>query len=118
MARMPESHKATLKRMLTQEIETVLRQRPDLTLVKLADGARDNWTYLSAVLPPGFEFVDFYHACEHLKEAFDTAYGANSSRSKAQFEKYRYILRNEQGASRRSSGHWPISETATRAKRS
>ena len=97
MARMPESHKASLKRMLTQEIETVLRQRPDLTLVKLADGAPDNWTYLSAVLPPGVELVDFYHACEHLKEAFDTAYGENSSKSKAQFEKYRYILRDGQG---------------------
>lgn len=96
MARMPERHKASLKRMLTQEVETVLRQRPDLTLVKLADGARDNWTYLSAALPPGVELIDFYHVCEHLKKAFDTAYGENSSTSKAQFEKYRYILRDGQ----------------------
>ncbi|MGH7383436.1 MAG: hypothetical protein ACREKR_14625, partial [Candidatus Methylomirabilales bacterium] len=95
MARMPERHKASLKTMLTQEIETVLSQRPDLRLVKLADGAADNWTYLSAALPPGAELVDFYHACEHLKEAFDAAYGENSSKSKAQFEKYRYILRDE-----------------------
>ncbi len=96
VARMPERHKASLKTMLTQEIETVLRQRPDLTLVKLADGARDNWTYLSAALPPGVELIDFYHACEHLKGAFDAAYGENSPKSKAQFEKYRYILRDEQ----------------------
>ncbi len=95
MARMPESHKASLKTMLTQEIETVLSQRPDLTLVKLADGARDNWTYLSTALPPGVELVDFYHACEHLKKAFDAAYGENSSKSKAQFEKYRYTVRDE-----------------------
>jgi len=95
MARMPERHKASLKTMLTQEIETVLSQRSDLRLVKLADGARDNWTYLSAALPPGVEFIDFYPACEHLKEAFDTAYGENSSKSKAPFEKYRYILRDE-----------------------
>lgn len=96
MARMPERHKASLKRMLTEEIETVLSQRPDLTLVKLADGAADNWTYLSTALPPGVELIDFYHACEHLKGAFDTAYGENSSTSKAQFEKYRYILRDGQ----------------------
>ena len=95
MARMPERHKASLKTMLTQEIETVLSQRSDLRLVKLADGARDNWTYLSAALPPGVEFIDFYPACEHLKKAFDTAYGENSSKSKAPFEKYRYILRDE-----------------------
>ena len=95
MARMPESHKASLKTMLTQEIGTVLSQRPDLTLVKLADGAADNWTYLSTALPLGVELVDFYHVCEHLKKAFDAAYGENSSKSKAQFEKYRYILRDE-----------------------
>ncbi len=65
MARMPERHKAGLKTMLTQEIEAALRQRPDLGLVKLADGARDNWTYLRATLPPGVELIDFYHVCEH-----------------------------------------------------
>jgi len=81
--------------MLTHEIDAALRQRPDLGLVKLADGARDNWTYLSAALPKGIELIDFYHACEHLKAAFDTAYGEKGSRSKAQFEKYRHILRDE-----------------------
>jgi hypothetical protein len=96
MARMPEKRKATLKSMLSQEIETVLEGRPDLTVVKLADGAKDNWTYLSAALPQGVELVDFYHACEHLKVAFDGAYGENSSKSKAHFEKYRHILRDEE----------------------
>ena len=105
MARMPERHKAGLKTMLTQEIEAALRQRPDLGLVKLADGARDNWTYLRATLPPGVELIDFYHVCEHLKEAFDTAYGENSSKSKAQFEKYRYMLRDGPAGVEKSSGH-------------
>ena len=92
---MPEKHKATLKDTLGQELAAVLGQRPDLTLVKLADGAKDNWSYLGAVLPQGIEIIDFYHACEHLKAAFDAAYGENSSRSKAQFEKYRHLLRDE-----------------------
>ena len=95
LARMPEKHKATLKDALSQELAAVLGQRPDLTLVKLADGAQDNWSYLGAVLPQGIEIIDFYHACEHLKAAFDAAYGENSSRSKAQFEKYRHLLRDE-----------------------
>ncbi len=96
LARMPEKHKATLKDTLSEEIAAVLGQRPELTLVKLADGAKDNWSYLGAVLPPGIETIDFYHACEHLKVAFDAAYGENSSRSKAQFEKYRHLLRDEE----------------------
>jgi hypothetical protein len=96
LARMPEQHKATLKDTLGQELAAVLGQRPDLTLVKLADGAKDNWSYLGAVLPQGIETLDFYHACEHLKAAFDAAYGENSLRSKAQFEKYRHLLRDEE----------------------
>ncbi len=39
--------------------------------------------------------ASFYHACEHLKEALDAAYGENSPKSKAPFEKYRHILRDE-----------------------
>ena len=96
LGRMPEKHKATLKDTLSQEIAAVLGQRPDLTLVKLADGAKDNWSYLGTALPQGPEILDFYHACDHLKSAFDAAYGENSSRSKAQFEKYRHLLRDEE----------------------
>jgi hypothetical protein len=55
-----------------------------------------NWSYLGAVLPKGIEIIDFYHACEHLKAAFDAAYGENSSQSKAQFEKYRHLLHDEE----------------------
>ena len=95
LGRMPEKHKATLKDTLSQEIAAVLGQRPDLTLVKLADGAKDNWSYLATALPQGPEIIDFYHACDHLKRAFDAGYGENSAKSKAQFEKYRHLLRDE-----------------------
>ena len=47
MGRMPESHKTTLKTMVTAEVEAVLAKRPDLTVVKVADGAKDNWTFLT-----------------------------------------------------------------------
>ena len=40
MGRMPESHKATLKTMVAAEVEAVLAKRPDLALVKIADGAK------------------------------------------------------------------------------
>ena len=73
MARMPESKKATLKSMLSAELSHVLDAHPDLTLVKLADGAKDNWTYLHDALPEGVELVDFYHAVTHLKTTFDAA---------------------------------------------
>ncbi|MGH8589147.1 MAG: hypothetical protein ACREXX_07345 [Gammaproteobacteria bacterium] len=52
---MPEKHKATLKDTLSQEIAAVLGQRPDLTLVKLADGAKDNRVYMDVMLLGGTE---------------------------------------------------------------
>jgi len=96
LARMPESKKATLKSQLTAEIEAVLTQRPALRLVKVADGAKDNWTYLSEALPDGTELVDYFHAAQHLKAAYDAAYGEHTSQADAQFQKYRLILRDEQ----------------------
>jgi hypothetical protein len=95
LARMPEPKKATLKSMLSAEVEAVLRQRPELQVVKLADGAEDNWRYFSTALPGGVELVDFFHAAEHLQAAFATAYGENSSRTQAQSAKYRHLLLEE-----------------------
>ena len=97
MGRMPQSHKATLKTMLAAEVEAVLAKRPDLTVVKLADGAKDNWTFLTCALPDGVELIDFYHAAEQLKGAFDAAHGVDSPKAAAQFEKYRHRLRHEPG---------------------
>ena len=106
MGRMPQSHKATLKTMLAAEVEAVLGQRPDLTVVKIADGAKDNWTFLTGALPDGVELIDFYHAVEHLKDAFDAAHGVDSPKAAAQFEKYRHRLRHEPGVSGASFGRW------------
>lgn len=96
MARMPEPKKTTLKAMLTAELEAVREQCPPLQVVKLADGAKDNWTYLSETLPGGTEWVDFYHAAEHLKVAFDQVYGASNPTAAAQFAKYRHVLRDDE----------------------
>ena len=95
MARMPESKKVTLKTMVAAEVEAVLGRRADLSLAKIADGASDNWTFLGQVLPEGVELIDFFHAAEHLKDAFDAAYGTGGPKAAAQFEKYRHVLRHE-----------------------
>lgn len=91
-ARMPERKKATLKRQLVTEVEHALKQQPQLRLVKVADGARDNWEFLSKELPPGEEVVDFYHAAEHLGRAFDHIYGEASPKARASFKEYRHLL--------------------------
>ena len=60
IARMPEPKKATLKTMLGVELDTVLRRRPDLQVVTVADGAHDNWRYLDALACEATAVVDFY----------------------------------------------------------
>ena len=41
------------------------------------------------------ELIDFFHAAEQLKAATDAAYGENDARGRAQYEKYRHLLRHE-----------------------
>jgi hypothetical protein len=95
IARMPEPKKKSLKRQLQAEVEHVLKQNPDLHLVAIADGAKDNWTFLDRAFPNATAVVDFYHAADHLKDALDSAYGENSPQAKAQFDKLRRRLRDE-----------------------
>lgn len=94
--RMPQHKKATLKAMLTAEALTWLAARPDLVLTKLADGAKDNWEYLTSdALPAGTQVVDYYHAAEHLQTALAAAYGDTSTKCRAQSHKLRHVLLEE-----------------------
>ena len=80
--RMPEHKKETLQQQLETEVASVVAVRPDLKRVLLSDGAKDNWRLLAEVdqacrppPQPSVEIVDFCHACEHLKEGCDAAWG-------------------------------------------
>jgi hypothetical protein len=95
MARMPQTHKATLKDQLTAEVMGALLERPDLRVVKLADGAPDNWSYLSDTLPFGDECLDFYHASEHLSDALAAAYGEGTPTYRERFETLGERLRDD-----------------------
>jgi hypothetical protein len=94
MARMPEGNKATLKSQLTAEVMGALIQRPDLRVVKVADGAPDNWSYLGETLPFGEEVLDFYHAAEHLGDALGAAYGEGTLKYQERFATLREVLRD------------------------
>jgi hypothetical protein len=91
MARMPETNKATVKSQLTAEVMGALIRRPDLQVVKVADGAPDNWSYLGETLPLGIEVLDFYHAAEHLGAALAAAYGEGTPPYQARVETLRTV---------------------------
>lgn len=92
LARAPESKKTSLKRSLVEELVHVLSESPELRVVKLADGAADNWTFLSKQLPKGVEIIDFFHAAEHLDAALGAAYGEGSVEARRRFADLRVVL--------------------------
>jgi hypothetical protein len=95
MARTPEPKKRTLKASLEAELLAVLRRKPDLKIVKVADGVDDNWTFLSKQLPDGDEALDFFHASEHLHAAVAAAYGDGTRETRYRFEQLRDALRDD-----------------------
>lgn len=99
-ARMPESKKVTLQQQLTTEVASILALSPDLRRVHLADGAKDNWRLMDdieAQLPvpsqAPIEIVDYYHACDHLKNGCDAAWGESTQQSKDYFERLKTWLK-------------------------
>lgn len=60
----PEYGKETFNRVLDLEIERVKEQYPNVTYVGLADGSKDNWSYLSS--HTSVQILDFFHASEYL----------------------------------------------------
>jgi hypothetical protein len=101
MARSPEKNKLTLKEMIHAELNAVLDIRPNLKVVKLADGAEDNWTFLSGEVRPGVEVIDFFHAVEHLSAALGAAYGEGSVEARRRLVELRHsLLEEDEGAER------------------
>ena len=98
--RLPEAGKTGLKAQLKAEALHWLERRPDLRLVAVADGARDNWTFLESLSPDAM-LVDFWHAAQHLRAAADAAFGPDTQAADAWSGKWRHILRHDpKGAGR------------------
>ena len=98
--RLPEPGKRSLKRLLTAEVMHLLKRRPDLKLVAVADGAPDNWTWLES-LEPDRSLVDFWHSCQHLKACADDAFGEGSG------ESAELVQETPQNPAGRCQGHRP-----------
>ena len=95
--RMPETGKASLKRLIRDEVAHLLAKRPDLRLVTVANGAHDNWRFLGEAFPDAEQVLDFFHAAEKLKEAVDLAYGKDSDKGGRRYGILRERLLTEPG---------------------
>lgn len=103
-ARMPEPNKRTLKQQLDAELQHVRAQRPDLTVVAVADGAHNNWSYLEST-EPDHQVLDFFHAAEHLKRALDTCVGASSIAVQRKYRALRATLLHAPDGAKKVTRH-------------
>lgn len=62
----PEHGKDLFNSVLDMEISRIKASFPSVTYVGLADGAKDNWTYLAPHVQ--VEILDFYHVTQYLNE--------------------------------------------------
>jgi len=96
--RAPEYKKKTLTGQLDAEVASILSARPDLKLVALADGAEENWRYFEGPLwKDSTKIVDHGHACQHLKSALAAVYGTDSIPGRAEYERLKVILKEQDG---------------------
>ena len=63
-------------------------------MVKVADGATDNWTSLGKTLPFGEEVLDFSHAVEPLSDALGAAYGEGTPKYRERLATLCDVLRD------------------------
>lgn len=68
----PEYGKACFKERFEQEIQRIKVRYPDALYLGIADGAKDNWTFLEQHTKR--QLVDFYHVTEYLAKV---AYAVN-----------------------------------------
>lgn len=68
----PEYGKASFKKRYEHEISRLKARYPDVLYLGIADGAKDNWTFLEQHTDR--QLLDFYHATEYLAKASHAVY--------------------------------------------
>lgn len=78
----PQYGKEAFKRRLEQELEQVKSHYPEARYLGIADGAKDNWNFLTPHTDE--QLVDFFHATEYLAEVAQAAYPQKTSKPQRQ----------------------------------
>lgn len=98
IGRMPEKNKVNIKKLLNEEVDSILSNHKFSQIVCIADGARENWIYFRKKFPHAIHIADFFHVAEHLSKLSKLLF-KNSSEAEDWFKKYRSILKNDPNGS-------------------
>ncbi len=102
--RMPQGDVVALCQRLASDVNALRRERPDLKVMLLCDGAPELWNLLRPHLNHGtlgvrpFELIDFWHLLEKLAAAARVIHG--EAESVGHLRRWRLSLLNARGASR------------------
>ena len=95
----PEYGKEKFKEKFSREIERVKEKFPDVLAIGLADGAKDNWTFLKKYTK--HQVLDFYHAREHISKAASAIFGRDTKRKDTWVDDWSSRLKHKQGTATR-----------------
>ena len=76
----PEYGKGTFLQRLEKEISTVKKQYPDVLYLGIADGAKNNWTFLEK--HTSRQLLDFFHVTEYLSTVSYAAFPGKTDKPK------------------------------------
>lgn len=92
----PEYGKSSFHERMIREIEEVKKLYPKATYIGIADGAKDNWSFLEEHTEK--QVLDFYHASEYLTKVASVAYPKEKAKREEWLETRCHQLKHESGA--------------------
>ena len=95
----PEYGKEKFKAKFSREIERVKEKFPDVLYIGLADGAKDNWTFLGKYTKR--LLLDFYHAREYISKAASAIFGRDKTNKTIWEDHFSHALKHKQGSASR-----------------
>jgi len=96
LAQAPEYGKAKFNAAFSQEIAVVKQLFPAATYIGLADGAKENWTYLDSHVE--VSILDYWHACEYLSKASKAFSGSKTGQAVWAKKARKRLKNNKTGA--------------------
>jgi hypothetical protein len=96
----PEYGKERFKEQFAREILRVKERFKEVLYIGLADGARDNWTFLEHYASR--LLLDFFHAREYIGKAASALFGRDETPDKENWEeRFSHDLKHEPGTAQR-----------------
>ena len=92
----PEKGKETFDFLMHTEIEAIKQKCPQAELIGVADGARDNWTFIEKYVK--CPILDFFHASTYLAKVADVLPDKTKQQKKIWLDDKCHQLKHDKGA--------------------